>query len=119
MDYCEFIKILKDFNFKMLKHSSCGLEFYSWYNEICVTGFNVDLHENSCIVSYVIDKSGIIRQQFGSSPNIVTLLIRKSNDAGYYKEYKFIECINKIIENKLVEISIIRDFNLNKLDIYR
>lgn len=66
-------------------------------------------------ISYIIDSLGIVRQQFGSEPNIVELIEHKYDGTFNKTKFSFENCIRLLIERKYVKLQIVRDIYLEKL----
>ena len=109
MNYDEFITKIKKLGYKCDTHLSCGIRFFCWRYPI----YDGELDE--VLISYVIDESGKVRQQFSSAGDIVGLLIKPNGYAGGKVEMTYEKCFNKLMVSKYGKIDAIRDIKLESI----
>ncbi len=114
MTYQELKDKLVSFGYTYNIHSAGkpSKEFIHWrFRDIR----NGELFEAS--VDYIVDEYGVIRQQFGKTPNVVRFHVYDRNTSGYWSEHSFEECVELIIKGEFVRVDVMRNYKLEKLGI--
>ena len=109
----DFCSILNNLNYRKNEHTACGNihKDWVWYN---THGGQID----RVSISYVVDSSGIIRQQFSDVANIISLTIFEHNGRAPGSIYiGFSECIHILSSNCYGDKIYLRDMKLKELGI--
>lgn len=111
MKYSEFISILKKLNYSKSFYKAGNLYYHNYSYGGTFIGEKLEI-----MISYVIDESNRVRQQFFNE-EVVRLHIKPTGTSGDWKYLPYDECINSIIDSGYGDVVYIRDFKLGKLGI--
>jgi hypothetical protein len=118
MTYREFITKLNIFGYKHSSYVANEMEFITWtFNTINrLDDPNPAPIINRVSVGYVLD-GDVIRQQFSDKVNIVQLHKFTKGTSGFWSNYSYQECIDELIDLKLLSVEAFRDNKLEQLGI--